>query len=257
MLYPHFPGKHREKSFVTAKNFWNYKRKLGRIPKIKPPKGVIICYSTRIFNYIIKNYSVKKIDYVFGDYFYILEETNEKIGICGGFGIGAPMVGILLEELNEFGIKLFLSVGTAGALQKSLKLGSIVVCDKAIRDEGTSHHYLKNEKYSYASEKVIKKLCEVLENSHLNYTVGTTWTVDAPYRETYAEIERYKKENVLTVDMEAAAIYAIGEYLNLDVGVIFVISDYLSEDKWELHFHLTEKYLQKLFQIAKETIDSI
>lgn len=257
MSFPNFPDKFREKSFVTAKHFWKYKREIGRIPKIEPPKGIIICYSTRLFNYIIENHFVEKVDYVFGDNFYIFEENNEQLGICGGFGFGAPVVAILIEEFNAFGVKLFLSIGTAGSLQKKLKLGSIVICDKAIRDEGTSHHYLKNEKYSYSSERVTKKLTDVMENMNLDYTIGTSWTIDAPYRETYLEIEEYKKENVLTVDMEAAAIFAVAEYLNLDAGVIFTISDYLSEDDWELHFHLTEKHLQTLFLIAKETLNSL
>jgi uridine phosphorylase len=257
MPFPNYSDKYHEKSFVTAIDFWKYKEKIGRVPNIEPPKGIIICYSPSLFNYIIENYLVKKVDYVFGDHFYILEENNEQIGICGGFGIGAPMVAILLEEFNAFGVKLFLSIGTAGSLQKNIKLGSIVVCDKAIRDEGTSHHYLKHEKYSYSSEKVIKKLTAVLENMNLDFLIGTSWTTDAPYRETLAEIENYKKENVLTVDMEAAAIFAVAKYLNVDAGAIFTISDYLCEDEWELHFHLTEEHLKTLFLIAKKTLNAL
>jgi uridine phosphorylase len=257
MSYPNFPDKYHTKSLVTAKRFWKYKRRIGKTPNIEPPKGVIICYSARLLNYIIKNHSAKRIDFVFGDYFYIFEEKGKELGVCGGFGVGAPMVGILLEELNEFGVKAFLSIGTAGSLQRDLKLGSLVVCDKAIRDEGTSHHYLKSEKYSYSSEKMIKTLREVMDKLKLKYKVGTTWTIDAPYRETYSEVAKYRKENVLTVDMEAAAIFAVAKYLGVDAGVIFTISDYLSENDWELHFHLTEEYLHKLFLIAKKTINSL
>ncbi|MFX0005934.1 MAG: nucleoside phosphorylase [Candidatus Hermodarchaeota archaeon] len=257
MSYPNFPNKYQEKSLSTAKRFWSYKRKIGRTPKIEPPKGVIICYSTRLLNYIIENHSAEKVDFVFGDSFYLLEEEGQQLGVCGGFGIGAPIVGIILEELTEFGVKSFLSIGTAGALQKELKLGSLVICDRAIRDEGTSHHYLEVEKYSYASKKITKKLCEVMKKLHLEYTIGTTWTIDAPYRETFSEIARYKQEHVLTVDMEAAAFFAVAQYLGVDAGVIFTISDYLSEDDWELHFHLTEEFLHKLFLIAKETINSL
>ena len=94
-------------------------------------------------------------------------------------------------------------------------------------------------------------------NMNLDFILGTGWTIDAPYRETYVEIEKYKKENVLTVDMEAAAIFAVAEYLNVDAGAIFTISDYLSEDEWELHFHLTEKHLQTLFHVAIETINTL
>ncbi len=86
------------------------------------------------------------------------------------------------------------------------------------------------------------------------YTIGTSWTIDAPYRETYAEIRQYTKENVLTVEMEAAAIFAVAHYLSVDAGLLFTISDYLNEDDWEVNFHLTEEYMRNLFLIAKETI---
>jgi len=257
MPFPNYPDKYREESFVTAKDFWKYKKEIGRIPNVKPPKGVIVCYSTLLFNYILENHSVKKIDDIFGDHFYILEENDDQIGICGGFGIGAPMVAILIEELNTFGIKLFLSIGTAGSLQKSLQLGSFVVCDKAIRDEGTSYHYLKPEKYSFPSKKLTEKLVEVMKAMDLEFTVGTDWTIDAPYRETYPEIKQYQKEGVLTVDMEAAAIFAVAEYLNVEAGAIFTISDYLGEDEWKLHFHLTEEHLKTLFLIAKKTLNAL
>ena len=70
MPFPNFPDKYNDKSFVTAKDFWKYKKKIGRIPNIDPPKAVIICYSSTLFNYLIENFRIKKIDYVFSDYFF-------------------------------------------------------------------------------------------------------------------------------------------------------------------------------------------
>ena len=257
MTFPNYPQKYRERSFVNAKDFWNYKKEIGNIPKEKPPKAVIICYSSRLMNFIIEHHPVIKVDNVFGDFFYLLKDYKKEIGICGGFGIGAPMVAILIEELVAFGVEFFLSIGTAGTLQKNLKLGSYIICDKAIRDEGTSYHYLKSEKYSYPSEKVKRKLIEVLHDLDLDYTVGTTWTIDAPYRETNKEIQQYQKEDVLTVEMEAAAIFAVAKYLNVEAGALLTISDYLCEDEWQLHFHLTDEHLKTLFMIAKKTINSL
>lgn len=148
MTFPNFPNKYDEKPLLRAKDFWDYKKKIGRIPEIDPPNGVILCYSPTLLSFIINNYDVKKIEHVFGDFFYVLDEGGSHIGICGGFGIGGPMVGILLEELTAFGIKKYISIGVAGSLQTNLKLGNIIVCDKAIRDEGVSHHYLQPEKYA-------------------------------------------------------------------------------------------------------------
>ncbi|TFF90810.1 MAG: purine-nucleoside phosphorylase [Promethearchaeota archaeon] len=179
------------------------------------------------------------------------------MGICGGFGIGAPAVAVLIEELAAFGVNNFLSIGTAGALQKDLRLGSYVICNKAIRDEGTSYHYLKPEKFSYPSANIMKNLVEVAKDLELTYSLGIIWTIDAPYGETIEEIDIYRKEGVLTVEMEAAAIFAVAKYLNVEAAALFTISDYLCGDKWQLHFHFTEEHLKTLFTIAKKTINSL
>jgi uridine phosphorylase len=257
MAFPNYPNKHPEKSFLNAKDFWKYKKKLGKLPDIEPPKGVIICYSPSFMNYVVENNPVTKVENVFGNYFFLLNDCEKEIAICGAMGIGAPVIGILLEELNFFGIKTFISIGTAGSLQKNLKLGSTIICNRAIRDEGTSHHYALSEKYSYPSLELTEKMIDIAKDMGLNYHTGTSWTTDAPYRETIAEIKHYRDEGVLTVEMEAAAIFVIAKYLNLKAAAIFTISDYLTEEDWELHFHSTEEHLNNLFILAKKTLNSL
>jgi len=253
MPFPNFKNKYKEESFCTPQKFLEYQRNRGKCPKFEPPTGVIFCYNKRLLNLIIKNYKVKKVE-GFGGEFYLLKETNNKIGIMGNFGIGAPIVVTVMEELIDFGVKKFVSIGVAGSLQKNLKLGDIVICERAIRDEGTSYHYLKPSKYIHAPKSMIKKIKKVLNNSKIKYRIGATWTTDAPYRETLAEIKKYQKEGVLTVEMEASAIFAIAQYKKVEAGVILTISDYLSESGWKLKFHSTTKFLKKLFQIAKKVL---
>ena len=91
-----------------------------------------------------------------------------------------------MEELIAFGVKKFISIGTAGTLQKDITIGSLMVCEKAIRDEGTSHHYLKPSKYAYASKEMTSKIKKSLDKFKQKYFVGTSWTIDAPYREAIA-----------------------------------------------------------------------
>jgi uridine phosphorylase len=256
MPYPIFPEKYREKSLLTAKDMLNYKKKLGLYPKIKPPIGVIFTFQPNLMHFIVKNYPVKKVRFLFGD-FYILEDTDGKVGICGNFGIGAPIAASLLEELNAFGIKYFISVGIAGSLQKHLQLGSIIVCERAIRDEGTSYHYAQSEKYSFPSQFLTEKMIETIKKKDLNYSIGTTWTTDAPYRETIKEVKHYREEGVLTVEMEASAIFAVAKYLKSEAAALFTISDYLGDNEWNKHFHLAIKHLPNLFLIAKETLNSL
>ncbi len=254
MPYPNFPDKYREKSLLRAEDMLNYQKKIGLYPKIKPPLGVIFTFQPTLINYIVKNYPVKKVKFFFGD-FYILKDTDSKVGICGNFGIGAPISATLLEQLTAFGIKNFISVGIAGSLQKHLQLGSIIVCDRAIRDEGTSYHYVQGEKYSFPSQILTQKIIETIKKKDLSYSIGTTWTIDAPYRETIKEVEHYKHKGVLTVDMEVSAIFAVAKYLEVEAAAIFTISDYLGENEWNKQFHLAIQHLPNLFLIAKETLN--
>jgi purine-nucleoside phosphorylase len=99
-------------------------------------------------------------------------------------------------------------------------------------------------------------MINIAKKMDVNYHTGTSWTTDAPYRETLAELKHYRDEGVLTVEMEAAAIFTIAKYLNIEAGAILTISDYLTEENWELHFHLTEEHLHTLFMLAKETLNS-
>jgi len=253
MSYPNLKNKHKEAALLTPKKFLEYLKTRGKYPKYKPPKGVIIVFQKELLDYITRNHEVRKVGGFYGD-FYLLKETDNQIGVLGNFGFGAPVVVILLEELIAFGVKEFLSIGIAGSLQKDLRVGSIVICDKAIRDEGASHHYLESSKYSYASKTMTKKIEKSLNRFNYEYTVGTTWTIDTPYRETVAEVKQYQKEGVLTVDMEASAIFAVAEYRDVEAGSILTISDYLAELEWEPKFHLTKDHLETLFQVAKEVL---
>jgi len=203
--------------------------------------------------HILRNHKTIKVEGFYGE-FYLLRETKNQIGVLAKFGVGAPVVVTLMEELTTFGVKKFISMGEAGTLQKTLKIRDIVVCNRAIRDEGTSQHYLKHSKYAYASERMTREIEKALQKCGQKYIVGTSWTIDAPYRETTAEARQYQKEDVATVDMEASALFAVAKYRAVDIGAIFTISDSLAELKWNPKFHLSETNWEILFQIAKEAL---
>lgn len=71
----------------------------------------------------------------------------------------------------------------------------------------------------------------------IRYNTGTSWTIDAPYRETRAEIQRYKKEGVQTVEMEAAAMFAVGKLRKVRMAAAFSVSDIIGGEEWEPSFH--------------------
>ena len=136
--------------------------------------------------------------------------------------------------------------------QKNIKIGDIVVCDRAIRDEGVSHHYLASSKYAQASEEMTSRIKKSLDELDIAYVTGTSWTTDAVYRETIAEVEQYQKGGVATVEMEASALFSVAQYRNVQVGCILTISDSLADLKWQPQFHSDETTigLELLFKAA-------
>lgn len=149
--------------------------------------------------------------------------------------IGAPLVAIAVEELAALGTRTVVGLGTAGAIAAQLAVGDVVVCSAALRDEGTSHHYERDARWAAPNKHVTEHLRAALPGA----AFGPTWTTDAPYRETAEEIAAYQREGVLTVDMEASALFTVGASLGVQTGGVFCVSDVLHGDTWQPHFYST------------------
>ena len=255
MGFPNFKSKHTKDSMFTPGEYMTYLKKRGKYPTFKPPTGVIFCYQRKLMEYILKHHKTTKVDGFNGE-MYLLNETEGKIAIIGKFGIGSPVVVTLLEELIAFGVKRFISIGTAGTLQKNIKVGSLMVCEKAIRDEGTSHQYVKTGKYAYPSKELTQKIKLSLQKQHLPFVSGSSWTIDAPFRETVAEAKQYQNEGVLTVEMEASALFTVAKYRAVELGAIFTISDSLAELKWipKFHSNKVDNGLEKIYKVAVDVL---
>lgn len=238
----------------TPKEYLGYRKKVGTYPQFKVPNGIIINYDSELMRYILNNHKTREV-YFCGKKLYLLEETNNKIAVAI-INIGAPASSVLLDELIAFGVKKFISIGIAGTLQKEIKIGSLMICNRAIRDEGTSYHYIKPSKYAYASKDLTNKIKSSFEKFKEKYFIGTSWTIDAPYRETIAEAKKYQKEGVSTVEMEASALFAVSFYRKVKLGAIFTISDSLSELEWKPKFHSkkTKKGLEMLYKISLDVL---
>jgi uridine phosphorylase len=236
MSFPNLKNKHGEDAMFSPAEFLKHTQAVGLVPKGKPCESVIMYYSKKDPSQYLPKFTLKKNDFFASD-FYIIEETDNKIAVMSHFGVGAPAAVTALEELVAWGVKNFITIGTAGALQKHLRIGDLVVCDQAIRDEGTSHHYLPHSKYAFASEDITKKIRKALDSLGKKYIVGTSWTTDAIYRETVSEARQYQREKVLTVEMEASALFAVGKYRNVNAGAVFAISDSLAEMPWKPDFY--------------------
>jgi uridine phosphorylase len=133
-----------------------------------------------------------------------------------------------------------------------------VIPNSAVRDEGTSYHYVPPSRTIDMSPLVVKKLETVLQNHHINYEVGKTWTTDALYRETKGKIQRRKKERCLTVEMECSALLAISDFRKVVFGQYLLAEDDVSGDELDLRM-VSDKISapEKLFWLSVEAVLSL
>ncbi len=254
MPYPTFPKKHREKAFITPEAAVDHF--VTEAPPLPLPDAVIFCYQSTLLAHILVQHQTTGVERGTYRHLHWLHESENRVAVAGGFGVGAPAVVLVMEALIVQGVRRFLSIGTAGSLQQDLSIGDIVVCDRAIRDEGASHHYLPPEKYAHASPAMTARLQEALLAANLMHSVGTSWTIDAPYRETVAEVRHYQSEGVLTVEMEAAALFAVAAYRGVEMGSLLTISDSLADREWDPQFRsdTTREGLETLYRVALKAL---
>ena len=145
---------------------------------------------------------------------------------------GAPAAACRLEELRSIGIKKFLILGMGGRLQKDHPAGTLYLIDQAIRDEGTSLHYLERSIFAHASFKYSNEINRQLIANDIEFIQGLSWTTDAPYRETLDKFLYWQKKVCLTVEMELAALFSLGKYYKLDISALMIGADQLTADGW-------------------------
>ncbi len=159
---------------------------LSHQPKLEPDWA---CYHTRLFTF-----SYAEIDF----------------GIIGRV-VGAPFAVLVAEELFASGCQLLVSITSAGQIQPVEQTTSpfVFLIEKALRDEGTSYHYLPPALYSFLDPGLKEKISANWDKNIIPLHLGTSWTTDAPFRETREAIAAHQEKGILAVEMEAAALYAL------------------------------------------------
>ncbi|NLN46289.1 MAG: nucleoside phosphorylase [Clostridiaceae bacterium] len=147
--------------------------------------------------------------------------------------VGGPQAAAMLEELAALGCRTFLACGGAGGLRRDIAVGHLVVPTSAVRDEGTSYHYLPPAREVELDPEVVRTICNSLAEAGVPYLAGKTWTTDAFFRETPAKVERRRSEGCLTVEMECASFAAAAVFRGLRFGQILYGGDDLSGLVWD------------------------
>ena len=231
MSFPNYPDKHRFASLLTADELVAYRARLGRMPKVIP-EGALFCLERGLPHRMRWRIPVERAGAMNADV-YAVKKTRGKVAVLTSFGGGSPMVVELAEELAVMGTKKMILMTWGGTLQKEIKPGDIVVCNRAIRDEGASHHYLPPAKYVDANESLVRELVVAIQVRGAQCTVGTTWTTDAPYRETREEVVQYQAEGVKTVEMESAGLFTVGQLRSIPTASVVIGMDSLADLRWQ------------------------
>lgn len=142
----------------------------------------------------------------------LFEFTNGGIefGIVG-CAVGASFAVLVAEQMFVSGCELLLSVTSSGRLAPVGEPPYFVLIDEALRDEGTSYHYLPPSETAHADLALVERVQSALDATGLSIHRGATWTTDAPFRETERLIAARSAEGFLAVEMEAAALYAFAQ----------------------------------------------
>ena len=180
---------------------------------------------------------------------YRFEYKGQTLGIFHTM-LGGSASAAMLEELIAMGAKKVLYFGSSGALDKELVYGHLIVPTAAYRDEGVSYHYLPAS--DYLEIRTAQRLCEVFDSLNVPYVKSKTWTTDAVYRETRANMEARKAEGCAVVEMECASVMAVGQFRKVSVYQFLYAADCLDAAQWDRRMlgNMPEDMRQRILTVA-------
>lgn len=224
------------------------------------PEACVMCFFQDVIRTVCKEASeIYKLGSEIGtNLVYRLEVTPKDTDKTGSIavihpGVGAPLAAAFLEEMIALGCRKFIACGGAGVLDREIAVGHVIIPDTAVRDEGTSYHYLPPAREANASPDAVEAIKAALDAHNIPYALGKTWTTDAIYRETRDKIARRRAEGCVTVEMEAAAFFAVAQFRGVSFGQILYGGDDISGDVWDSrNWHRQESTRERLFWLAAE-----
>jgi len=169
--------------------------------------------------------------------------------------IGAPAAVLNLEEAIALGLRSVVAFGACGSLRKDLPIGSIVLPTRAYSEEGTSAHY-GGGRWSEPDSTLARALRVACRQANLPVREGATWTTDAPYRESREKVRSLARRGVVSVEMEASALWQVARVRGVKVASLFVVSDELDGAEWNAGFR-DSRYLAAKRSAATAVVDAL
>jgi len=248
-----------ESPIFRPENLLRESRRQNNLPECDVPKICVLDPDGDLVRYLKRTEKTQKnrcwACYHSELYTYDLDGTEIGIIPCA---VGASYAVLVAEQLFVSGCDLLISVTSAGIITDETIPKQFALITEAIRDEGTSYHYIPPDKPARISTLVLNQIQEKINQNEILFFEGKSWTTDAPYRETASSINYMKEQNVTCVEMEVAALYAYSEYSGNDVICFAHLTNSMAQDEGDFEkgeefgsldtLQLIKKILNRVYQ---------
>ncbi len=163
---------------------------------------------------------------------YTYDQNGRAITVCHP-GVGAPLAAGFMEELIAIGVTKFVVCGGCGVLNREIAAGHPVILTSAVRDEGTSYHYIPPSREVEPRGNITRALIDTFTEEGIDFRVGKAWTTDALYRETRGKRKARLEEGCEVVEMEASALFAVAQFREVMIGQVVYGGDLVVPEGWD------------------------
>jgi uridine phosphorylase len=192
---------------------------------------------------VVPNITLYKLDY---------EDSSCSVSLLSP-SLGAPFAAGNLEIAIALGCTKFLVINSCGVLDNEIERNQLIIPSSAIRDEGTSYHYIPPSREIEVDRNIVSKIHKYLSTKGIKNLIGKTWTTDGFFREIPSKIRARKAEGAITVEMGAAACLAVAKFRKVKLGFILIAGDDVSGIKWDRRLQTKSlDFYEKLFWMAVE-----
>ena len=200
------------------------------------PELVVMCFFKEVVEKVAAEHAARTV-YVgkseIGEVpYYEMDIEGRRLGFFQAL-VGAPLAVWFMEKAISMGGKKFIVCGGSGVLNPELAVGHLIIPTAAVRDEGTSYHYLPPAFEIQLNPRVVQRIESLVKAEGLEYLLTKTWTTDAFYRETKARVARFKQAGCDCVEMEASALAAVAKFRGVEFGAVFYVGDLVHADGWD------------------------
>lgn len=204
------------------------------------PHRAVLCFFPEVIQFLLDDHQLTEIGSIRSEIgrhpLYVLcAEGNPDAQevLVAHPGIGAPLATGIMEEIIALGVQKIIACGGCGVLRPEIAAGHPVVLTSAVRDEGTSYHYLPPSREAYPNTQAVAALEQACRDLKIDYRLGKAWTTDAIYRETPARRAMRLAEGCDVVEMEASAFFAVAQFRGVNFGQVVYGGDLVVPEGWD------------------------